>query len=133
MKSWRLPFAVSVLTLIGLAACVADDPVTGDDTNGNDASTDGTVGNDGSAPDGSTPTGDSGVDSGPKRDCQTISAPDGSADFFCADFDGTQFDEEFPDGSATVTDGSTLGLTQDVAISKPNALVSNSTGNDGDQ
>jgi hypothetical protein len=124
MRSWRLPFAVSVVTLIALAACVADDPTTGsgDDTSGNDASTDGSSsGNDGSiGSDGSITTTDSGVDSGPKRYCQTISPPDGSADFFCADFDGTNLTEGFLD--ASVTDASSISADHSIYFSSPTSL-----------
>jgi hypothetical protein len=138
MKFLRVAFVFSFAAMCGLTACVADDPTTGggDDTSGNDASTDGSNSGDstvGPGADGSTGDSAPGVDAGPKRYCQTILAPDGSADFFCADFDGTDLEEGFPDGSVSLTDGSTLALTQDVEFSAPNALASKTTGVDQDE
>jgi hypothetical protein len=98
-----------------IAACVGDDPspASTDDSKA-DASniTDGSPGGaDGSPADDASSGSDSGVDSGPHRFCDTQTAPDAS-DFFCADFDGTDFGQGFVD--ASVTDGGTL--TKDTSL-----------------
>lgn len=112
--------------MAAVAACVSDAPATGDGTDG------GSGGGDGSSSDGTTGGGDgssggdsgSGTDSGPKNFCDTQSAPDGAADFFCADFDETDFAKGFLDASDNVTDGSTVGPTRLVYVSSPQSLLS---------
>ncbi|HEY8072469.1 MAG TPA: hypothetical protein VIF62_00120 [Labilithrix sp.] len=126
-RSRRFLFALLVCGGGAIGACVGDDPVrTGDaaqDASTPDANGGGTDAADGSAPsDGSTSDADSGSDSGPQRFCNTQTMPVGASDFFCADFDGTNFGEGFLD--ASVTTGGTLTQDTTLFFSKPNSAYS---------
>ncbi len=108
-----------------IAACVGDDPAPGSASTpdaSNDATNpgDGSPGSDGATtPDGAS---DSGVDSGPQRFCDKQTSPPDASDFFCADFDGTDFRQGFLD--ASVTDGGTLTKDTSLYLSAPSSAHS---------
>ncbi len=108
--------------LASLAACVGDDPVTVDPvpseastpTPGQEAGPGPGPGVDSSVPDG-------GVDSGPKRFCDTQAPLTGVTDFFCADFDGAKADEGFT--KAILPDGGAVKLDTSGFFSPPASLL----------
>ena len=121
----RLVFGFSVLgasaALASLAACVGDDPVTVDPGSGEASTpTPGQEAGPGPGVDSSVPTPDAGVDSGPKRFCDTQAPLTGVTDFFCADFDGTKADEGFT--KAIIPDGGAVQLDTSGFFSPPASL-----------
>jgi hypothetical protein len=105
-----------------IAACTGDDPTTGGNS-APDASNaaDGPTGSDGSTADVATDS-DSGADAGPLGFCAKQTSPPDASDFFCADFDGTNFGQGFLD--ASVTDGGTLTRDTTVYLSPLNSAYS---------
>lgn len=114
----RIALFTIVSSLVGVAACVADEPSTisadgGGSSSGGDGST---IGNDG----GTTGTdGSATLDAGTPTFCAAAAVPDGSADFFCADFDESDPTSGLSDAATQTSDASTLLPTSTFFKSKP--------------
>ncbi len=120
------PFVLLALgsSAVVIAACVADEPTTpatGDDDSGVQTDGGNTLG-DGAGPSADGSSGGDGspnIDSGPPNFCATQSAPVGSADFFCADFDATDPTTGLSDAATRMSDAATLQPTSMFFKSKP--------------
>lgn len=124
-----LLIALASLDLVAVAACVTDEPASaggaGNDGGGGTGDDGSTSGDDGSASSGDGGAGDDGsavIDSGPPRFCQTATAPDGSADFFCADFDESDPNAGLSDAAVQNSDAATLLPTGTFYLSKPTSM-----------
>ncbi len=133
----RRPFvlftALASLVLAAVAACVTDEPATGGGTGsdtdsgggGGGGGGDGSSSGDGSSAGSDGGAGDDGsakLDSGPPRFCQTATAPDGAADFFCADFDESDPNAGLSDAAVRNSDAATLLPTGTFYLSKPTSM-----------
>jgi hypothetical protein len=106
------------VAIAAVAACVGDDPVRGDDGTPDVANgADGSSGADGATDDGASAS--DGGDSGPQTFCAKQASPPDASDFFCADFDGTNFGQGFLD--ASTTDGATLTKDTTLFFSTPSS------------
>jgi hypothetical protein len=120
VRRYLLFAGLACAAFAAIGACVGDDPAPGgESTPDANNSADGNNGSDGSTADGGS---DSGTDSGPQRFCDKQTSPPDASDFFCADFDGTNFEQGFLD--ASVTDGGTLTKDTTLFFSSPNSAHS---------
>lgn len=121
----RLVGSVAISSAAALAACLGEDiaPVTQEPIPGVDASTPSSSADGGGTPPsdaGTPPVVTSDASDASNRFCATQAPPMGTADFFCADFDGPDVFEGFV---PNVPDAGTLTKITDIFFSPPAALT----------